>query len=80
MSELNNSKNAAKENTDTVVTAQADLITAKTDEVNALVWLIRVLNRQISAAGGTTIDPGTIAPQVLTTATEGTIEQIGSTL
>ena len=65
LSELNDAKNAAKDNADAVVTAQTTLITAKTDELNALVWLIQALNQQISAAGGTTINP------VPPTATEG---------
>ena len=63
LSELNNAKNAAKDNADAVVTSQADFISAKTDELNALVLLILALNRQISAAGGTTIHLGTTAPE-----------------
>ena len=63
LSELHNAKNAAKDNADAVVTSQADFISAKTDELNALVLLILALNRQISAAGGTTIHPGTTAPE-----------------
>ena len=71
LSDLNDAKNAAKDNAGTVVTTQTALISAKTDELNALVWLILTLNQQISAAGGTTINPGTIATQVSPTATEG---------
>ena len=63
LSELHNAKNAAKDNADAVVTSQADFISAKTDELNALVLLILALNRQISAAGGTTIHLGTTAPE-----------------
>ena len=59
LSELNDAKNAAKDNADAVVTTQTTLISAKTDELNALVLLILALNQQISAAGGTIIDPGT---------------------
>ena len=71
LSELNDAKNAAKDNADAVVTTQTTLISAKTDELNALVLLIQALNQQISATGGTTIDPGTIATQVPPTTTEG---------
>ena len=71
LSELNDAKNAAKDNADAVVTTQTTLISAKTDELNALVGLIQALNQQISAAGGTTIDPGTTATQVPPTSTEG---------
>ena len=64
LSELNNAKNAAKDNADAVVATQANFISAKTDELNALVLLIQALNGQISAAGGTTNDPGiTITPE-----------------
>ena len=59
LSELFDAKNAAKDNADAVVTTQTMLISAKTDELNALVLLILALNQQISAAGGTIIDPGT---------------------
>ena len=59
LSELNDAKNAAKDNADAVVTTQTTLISAKTDELNALVLLILALNQQISAAGKTIIDPGT---------------------
>ena len=71
LSELKNAKNAAKDNADAVVTAQANLISAKIDEMNALVLLILALNQQISAAGGTTIDPGTTATPAHTIDTEG---------
>ena len=63
LSELHNAKNAAMDNAEAVVTSQADFISAKTDELNALVLLILALNRQISAAGGTTIHLGTTAPE-----------------
>ena len=72
LSELFDAKNAAKDNADAVVTTQTMLISAKTDELNALVWLILALNQQISAAGGTTISPGTTAStRVSTVETEG---------
>ena len=61
LSELNDAKNAAKDNADAVMTKQTTLISAKTNELNALMWLILALNQQISATGGTTIDPGTPA-------------------
>merc|ERR1712223_128264 len=66
VSDLNSAKDAAKSNADSVVATQANLISAKTDELNALVLEIQALNEQISAAGGTTIDPGTTAPTVAT--------------
>ena len=71
LSELNNAKNAAKDNADAVVTTQTTLISAKADELNALVGLIQALNQQISTAGGTTIDPGTFTTQVPPTSTGG---------
>ena len=58
LSELNNAKNAAKDNADAVVATQANFISAKTDELNALVLLTQALNKQISVAGGTIINPG----------------------
>ena len=69
LSELFDAKNAAKDNADAVVTTQTMLISAKTDELNALVWLILALNHQISAAGGTTISPGTTATEGETSTT-----------
>ena len=74
LSELNDAKNAAKDNADAVVTTQTTLISAKADELNALVWLILALNQQISAAGGTTINPGTIATNVPSTVAEGKVK------
>ena len=58
LSELNNAKNAAKDNADAVVATQTNFISAKTDELNALVLLAQALNKQISVAGGTIINPG----------------------
>ena len=58
LAELNDAKNLAKTNADDVVSLQANFVSAKTDELNALVLLILALNQQISVAGGTIIDPG----------------------
>ena len=68
VADLNTAKDEAKSNGDAVVTAQANLISRKTEELNALVLEIKSLNEQISAAGGTTIDPGTTAKTVPTLA------------
>ena len=57
-SELDNAKNAAKDNADAVVATQANFISAKTDELNALVFLAQALNKQIAEAGGTIINTG----------------------
>ena len=72
LADLNSAKSAAKENADTVVTTQTNLISAKVEELNALVVEIHALNVQISEAGGTTIDPGTTAQTVATVATVST--------
>ena len=64
LSILNASRDAANAKAEDIVTTQTNLISAKNNELNALVFLIVALNRQISAAGGTTINPGTPAPTV----------------
>merc|ERR1719341_2789854 len=69
VADLNSAKDAAKNKADAVVIEQTNLISAKTEELNALVLEIQSLNEQIIAAGGTTIDPGTTAQTVPTVAT-----------
>merc|ERR1712158_174833 len=69
LEDLNSAKDAAKNKADAVVIEQTNLISTKTEELNALVLEIQSLNEQISAAGGTTNDPGTTAQTVPTVAT-----------
>merc|ERR1719458_947442 len=69
LEDLNSAKDLAKNMADAVVTAQTNLISTKTEELNVLVLEIQSLNAQIIAAGGSTIDPGTTAQTVPTVAT-----------
>ena len=59
ISELEVAKNTAKDIAEAAVATQTNFISAKRNELNALVSLILALNQQIQAEGGTTIDPGT---------------------
>ena len=64
--ELEEAKDTAKDIAEAVVATQTNFISAKTNELNALVSLILALNQQILVEGGTTIDPGTISTPVST--------------
>ena len=64
--ELEEAKVTAKDIAEAVVATQTNFISAKTNELNALVSLILALNQQILVEGGTTIDPGTISTPVST--------------
>ena len=64
--ELEEAKDTAKDIAEAVVATQKNFISAKTNELNALVSLILALNQQILVEGGTTIDPGTISTPVST--------------
>ena len=64
--ELEEAKDTAKGIAEAVVATQTNFISAKTNELNALVSLILALNQQILVEGGTTIDPGTISTPVST--------------
>ena len=66
LSELEEAKDTAKDIAEAVVATQTNFISAKTNELNALVSLILALNQQILVEGGTTIDPGTISTPVST--------------
>merc|ERR1711936_1498981 len=72
VADLDSAREAAKNKADAVVTEQTNLISTKTDELNALVLEIQSLNEQIAAAGGTTVDPGTTAQPVDTVAAGST--------
>ena len=64
--ELEEAKVTAKDIAEAVVATQTNFISAKTNELNALVSLILALNQQILVEGGATIDPGTISTPVST--------------
>ena len=64
--ELEEAKVTVKDIAEAVVATQTNFISAKTNELNALVSLILALNQQILVEGGTTIDPGTISTPVST--------------
>ena len=72
--ELDRAKNAAKAVAEAMVTTQINFISAKTNELNALVSLISALNQEISSALGTTVDSGTSATSIPTVDTEGVFQ------
>ena len=72
--ELDTVKNAAKAVAEAVVTIQTNFISAKTNELNALVSLISALNQEISSALGSTVDSGTSATSIPTVGTEGVFQ------
>ena len=72
--ELDRAKNAAKAVAEAMVTTQINFISAKTNELNALVSLISALNQEISSALGSTVDSGTSATSIPTVDTEGVFQ------